>query len=281
GRLYCNDRLCMVDSVVSAGDRITYNMPDFTEPPADLSYSIIYEDDYFLGINKPGNLLVHRSGKSVRSNLIYQLRYVHKPCWVDAHIANRLDRETSGVVMVAKHKDALTAMQKLFAGRDVEKDYRAVIIGVPSVRSTRIDAPVGRDTSSSVNSRFCVDGHNAKTAVTEMRLLKRWGTCYSLIRLKPHTGRTHQLRVHMAHLGHVIAGDKLYGLSDEQFTRWRETPEAFAGVFPMQRQALHCKSLEFIHPFTGAQCRIQAPYPPDFNAFIRYLDGAYDFECFD
>ncbi|MFW5775199.1 MAG: RluA family pseudouridine synthase [Chitinivibrionales bacterium] len=276
GRLFCNDAPCTVDTTINGGDRVTYDMPDFVEPPADLSYSIVYEDEYLLGINKPGNLLVHRAGRSVRSNLIYHLRYLRTPSFSDAHIVNRLDRETSGVVMVAKGNDALVDMQRLFANREVQKSYLAIVHGVPDSVCCRIDVPIGKDRSSSVTSRFCVEGHNAKSAVTDMRLLRRWGDDFSLIRLHPHTGRTHQLRVHMAHLGHVIAGDKLYGLNDLQYTRWREKPEEFASTFPIKRQALHCESLEFNHPCTNARCRITAQLPADIQQFIQTLDESCD-----
>ena len=98
GKVFCNDISCSVDTIIVTDDVVAYDMPEFTEPPADLSYSIVYEDDWLLGVDKPGNLLVHHRGKSFKSNLIYHLRYLHDPPFEKAGIVNRLDRETSGVI---------------------------------------------------------------------------------------------------------------------------------------------------------------------------------------
>ncbi len=272
GRFLRNGEPCTPATCVNAGDNICYLMPDFQEPPADLSYSITYEDEFLLGINKTGNLLVHRAGKSIRSNLIYHLRHVHKPAYTEAHIINRLDRETSGVILVAKNGNILPKFQELFARREIKKTYLAIVNGAIPFEDKHIDVPIGKDLEAFAVQKFCANGENPKTASTYLRLLKVWDKKYSLVELKPLTGRTHQLRVHMAHLGHVIVGDKLYGLSNQKYRQWRENPDAFKDIFPISRHALHCRQVEFRHPYTGNLCLIKAEWPEDIESFVGNLE---------
>ncbi len=272
GRVYCNDIPSGVDTIIEADDVIAYDMPEFTEPPADLSYSIVHEDEWLLGINKPGNLLVHHRGKSFKSNLIYHIRYVHNPPFEKAGIVNRLDRETSGVVIVAKNREALVAMNRVLASRKVVKEYRAIVKGSPKPDSGTIDMPIGRVSNSKVGYRYGVNGEKAKNAVTGYETLQRIGESYSLLRLVPETGRTHQLRVHMAATGHVIVGDKLYGMEDDEFIEWRRDPDNFKGKLVFHRQALHCFRMSFIHPYTEKECTISAPLPEDMQQLMQEIE---------
>ena len=142
GAVSCNGRTACIDDTVSAGDTISYDAGEFEEPAADLSYRVIYEDEWLLGVDKPGNLLVHRAGKSFRNNLIYQLRYAYVPPYPGAHIVHRLDRETSGVVCVAKSAAIKAALGREFSAGRVVKVYYAVVRGMPEVRE--IDFPIGK-----------------------------------------------------------------------------------------------------------------------------------------
>jgi len=246
-------------------------MPDFTEPPANLAYKLIFEDEWLLGIDKPGNLLVHHKGKSFRSNLIYHLRFLHNPPFEQAGMISRLDRETSGVVMAAQNKEALRAMNRLVMGRMIHKEYYAVVHGVPAGDSGVIDYPIGRQTDSKISYRYCRNGENPKEAVTRYEVIERFGDSFAALRLFPLTGRTHQLRVHCASIGHSIVGDKLYGKTDDEFLRWRETPQEPAAGEPVQRHALHCSAVSFIHPFTAKECVLRAPLPDDIKTVIQSL----------
>ena len=271
GRVLCNDIPCGVDTIIAIDDVIAYDMPEFAEPPADLSYSIVHEDDWLLGIDKPGNLLVHHRGKSFKSNLIYHIRYMHDPPFEKAGIVNRLDRETSGVVIVARNREALVAMNRVLAGRKVAKEYHAIVKGVPKPVSGTIDLPIGRVSNSKVRYRYGVNGEKAKNAVTGYETLQRIGRSYSLLRLLPETGRTHQLRVHLAAIGHGIIGDKLYGMSDDDFIAWRRDPGSLKGKLAFHRQALHCFRMSFIHPYTQKECAISAQLPEDMQKFINNI----------
>lgn len=270
-RVFCNNKPSDSDTILAAGDSVAYDMPEFSEPPADLSYSIVYEDDWLLGINKPGNLLVHHRGRSFKSNLIYHLRYLHDPPFENAGIINRLDRETSGVVTVAKNREALMAMNRVLAGRKVVKEYRAIVQGIPEIESGTVDLPIGRVRNSKVRYRYGVNGEKAKDAFTRYEILQRIGRDYSLLRLIPETGRTHQLRVHLSAIGHVIVGDKLYGMREDEFIAWRRNPGNFRDKLRFPRQALHCFRMSFTHPFTGEECAITAPLPGDMNSFIQEM----------
>jgi RluA family pseudouridine synthase len=271
GRIRCNNS--QADSVkqVKTGDIISYDMPEFDEPPADLSYTIVYEDEWILGINKPGNLLVHHQGKSFKSNLIYQLRHVRKPAYKNAGIVNRLDRETSGIVIVAKDRAPLIEMSKLFAKRKIKKEYLAIVHGIPEPPSSTIDLRIGRVRDSKIHYRYGIDGEKPKNAITRYETVSTGKNRFALVRLHPETGRTHQLRVHMHTIGHTIVGDKLYGMTDDEFISWRENPDAFNKKMIFQRLALHCLSLTFKHPLNNKKCKITAAIPKDMKTFLKLI----------
>ncbi len=273
GRILRNGEPCFEDVAVVAGDCIGFapDLSEFPEPEADLSYRVIHEDQWLLGVNKPGNLLVHRQGRSLTHNLLYQLRHVHCPPYPEAGVVNRLDRETSGVVVVARQPEFLAPLNALFSRRQVSKGYLAVVRGRVAAEEGVIAAPIGRDPDSAISYRYCV-GPRAlapKTAMTAFQVVIRQRD-RTLLRLHPRTGRTHQLRVHLASIGHPILGDKLYGLSEEEFLRWRERPLAAQLADRSRRQALHAESLAFVHPWTGEEMRIAAPMPADME---EWLDG--------
>ncbi len=263
GRFSIEGTLCSSETVLKQHDILIYDAPPFKEPDADLNYSIIMETDDFFAVNKPGNLLVHKKGAAVTHNLIYQLRECHEPPYPSADIVNRLDRETSGIVLISKSKDVLRHLSSLFADRLVEKVYLAVVHGVLEKSSGVIDKSLKPDPNGNIRSRQIVSD-DGKHAETRYELVASWDN-YSLVRLYPKTGRTHQLRVHMAHLGHTIVGDKLYGLTEDEFNLWRNDPEGFDSLeFP--RQALHCCGLRF--DYAGTKQQISAPLPDDIKKLI-------------
>jgi 23S rRNA pseudouridine1911/1915/1917 synthase len=268
GRILLNQERVGPSRPVGKDDTVSYHMPDFEEPPADLNYTIVYGDRWLLGVDKPGNLLVHRYGRSFRSNLIYQLRHIHVPPYPHAHAVNRLDRGTSGIVMFALDTDTLSAMHRLFADRKVEKTYVAVVRGIPTPSEGLIDAPIGRADRDGV---FAVGGAGAKESLTRYRLVRPVGPCHALVQLRPHTGRTHQIRVHLASLGSPVVGDVVYGGAAEPMDGGQPTGDG-REVLP-GRHALHCSAVRFHHPHTGASCEINAPLPPDLERLLESLES--------
>lgn len=270
GKVTVDGLVAAETATVSADTVITYDAGEFIEPEANLDYRIIYEDKWFLGVDKPGNLLVHRAGRSFRNNLIYQLRFVHEPPYPLAHAAHRLDRDTSGVILVAKDEDARIAIGKQFETRAIDKEYIAVVNGIPSSSLKTINLPIGKDKSSAISYRFWTleDG---KDAVTEVVSCTPAGESHAVLKLRPLTGRTHQIRVHCAASGFPIVGDKLYAMSEEQYLLWRDNPQHFEGKLPFYRHALHCSSIGFIHPYTKEYCMIESPLPDDMQKLIDRL----------
>ena len=269
GKIACNGKAAGDTDTVVPGDTISYDAGEFEEPPADLSYRIIYEDPWFLGIDKPGNLLVHRAGKSFRNNLIYQLRETHVPPYPTAHSIHRLDRETSGVLLVAKNSEVIGSLSRGFNDGKVEKIYMAVVHGHPATQE--INLPIGKASGSSNSCKFDIDpaGKTAETLILDTRPLNRH---YSLVTLQPVTGRTHQIRVHLAAIGAPVVGDKLYIPSGESdYFELRNSQAEFSPELKFRRQALHCASITFLHPFLGSKCKVAAEMRADMRELIEQL----------
>ncbi|MCL2219448.1 MAG: RluA family pseudouridine synthase [Chitinispirillia bacterium] len=257
GRVCINGAVVTWQDCVNAGDTVSYDPGDFEEPPADLSYSIIYEDEWTLAVNKPGNLLVHRAGRSFRNNLVYQLRTVNNPPYPGCHPVHRLDRETSGVVLVAKDSEQGGIFGKLFVDGSITKIYKAVVAGCPDVTAPFvIEGAISADKGAAEGRcKFRVDD-GGKPAVTVIEGARVFDNGLSLLTIRPVTGRTHQIRVHLAHIGFPIEGDSVYGFVDGD------------GIVS-RRHALHCESLSFTHPHTGKYCEIKAELPADIAAMLN------------
>lgn len=268
GRIACNGQTAGAAATVAPGDTVSYDPGEFTEPEADLTYRIIYEDEWLLGIDKPANLLVHRAGRSFKNNLMYQLRGVHVPPWPLARSVHRLDRDTSGVLLVAKNSEVTAAMTGRGAFDGCAKRYFAVVHGTPQVRD--IDLPIGKSAGSAIPYKFCVTP-DGKPAVTRIIASRKLGADHSLLTLQPATGRTHQIRVHLHAIGAPVVGDKLYGQSEPDYLQWRNDPSGRHFEFP--RHALHCASMTFTHPYTNKECRIEAPMPGDMKGLIASLSS--------
>jgi 23S rRNA pseudouridine1911/1915/1917 synthase len=268
GKVFIDGIAATESSTVSGGQRVTYDAGEFEEPPADLHYSILYEDAWILAVNKPGDLLVHRAGKSFRNNLMYQLRCVHTPPYPDSHSIHRLDRFTSGIVLIAKNSEVQAAFSRLFMARQMVKHYTAIVHGIPSDNLHEINLPIAKNPDIKGPPRFRVDaaGKEATTLVLEIVPI---GTRWARLSLQPRTGRTHQLRVHCAHIGHPILGDTTYGSLSPAATATLITDYQKDGG--TVRQALHCASMSFRHPFLNSECTISAPLPQDMKTLIEHL----------
>lgn len=263
GKVHRNGQLCTLETVVTSGDVVTCAMPEWSQPFANLDYQIVYEDEWLLGINKPPHLRVHSGGKFLKMNLIYQLKFEHQPPYPDADLINRLDAGTSGVVLVGKNREAIQKLSQMFWVQEVKKEYAAVVHGVPAEKTGRITFPIGKVPGTKV--RFgTTNATNHKEASTRYEVMETAGEKFAWLTLWPETGRTHQLRVHTAALGHPMVGDVLYrSVDDPQFWHWCSHPEEFADTALITRQALHCTQTSFVHPITGEMCVISAAVAPD------------------
>jgi len=238
--------------------------PKFEEPPVPLHFEVVYEDDDVLGIDKPSGLPMHPTATYHRHTLTFLLRekYGDKP----PHIAHRLDRETSGVVVCGKNLPAERGLKRAFEDRKVEKTYLAIVRGEVLEDEGHVDlpmAPVREGLHVMMEIR-----DDAPPARTRWVVLER-ARDHTLLSLHPKTGRQHQLRVHLAAVGHPIVGDKLYGPEREKpFLDFIETgmTEALEARLGHHRQALHAHSVTVAHPGRDEPLTIEAPLSPDLEA---------------
>jgi 23S rRNA pseudouridine1911/1915/1917 synthase len=248
---------------ISPGDRIVVEIADEEETVFVPSRPLqkLFEDEWLLVIDKPTGLAVHPGAGEKQETVLDNFRF-HYPQineMADQErpgIVHRLDKDTSGVLILAKSEEALEKMQGLFQEREMQKTYLALVKGRMRFRNGTIDLPLGR--SMKHRARFEVVGEDRadrREAVTDFSVIRAFEK-FSYVRLMPHTGRTHQLRVHLAHFGNPVLGDILYGNRKQ---------------LELPRLGLHAYQIEFIHPFTGNGVRVTSPLPADLRRFI--MDG--------
>jgi 23S rRNA pseudouridine1911/1915/1917 synthase len=253
-----------VSRKVKEGDTYTLHLPppEAAKPKAQkIALAIIYEDKDVLVINKPAGLVVHPAPGNRDQTLVNALLAhcgkslsgiggVARP-----GIVHRLDKETSGLMVVAKNDLAHQNLSAQFADRSLSRTYHALVHGVPPIRMGVVDAPIGRDTRD--RKKMAVTG-KGKPARTRYKILEIFHET-ALVECNLETGRTHQIRVHMAHLKHPVIGDPTYG---------RGRAKKF---YDFPRQALHAAAIKFIHPRTGKTLSFTAPLPKDMQAFLKKL----------
>ena len=239
------------DDTLTVHIRETESSPNIL--PVELPLNIVYEDEDIVVVNKPAGMPVHPSLNNYRNSLANALMHYYrqqgKPFVF--RCTNRLDRDTSGLTVIAKHMVSSSILSGMTTRRHIERKYLAVVRGSVTPSSGTIDAPIGRTGSSLIERK--IDFENGERAVTHYRVAKEKNG-HSLVSLILETGRTHQIRVHMKYIGHPLIGDYLYN-PDTEF---------------ISRQALHSHRLSFSHPITGEQLEFSAPLPEDMS---RVLNG--------
>lgn len=249
--------------------------PDFDTAPQGFEIPILYEDRYMIAVDKPPGVAVHPAGRRVYGTLIHFLHRRFRRPDDPAHdvvprLMHRLDRETSGVVCAGLDETFHALVSGQFETRQVAKTYLAVVHGTPNPVVGEIALGIGpaRDSEVRLKLEARHDG-SGLAALTHYRTLRTRGP-YSLVELKPRTGRTHQLRVHMAAIGCPIVGDKIYGVPDEVFLEHlrEELSEATRELLVLDRHALHAHELVFHHPHRGEDLTLTAPLPTDMAQLV-------------
>ena len=277
GDLTVNGQVLRTRDKLSGGEQIVINatLALIEEHKGeDIPLDIVFEDEHILIINKPSGLVVHPATGHADGTLMNALLH-HAPEVAQvprAGIVHRLDRETTGLMVVAKTIQAQTDLVEQLQQRTMGREYEAVVQGV-MIGGGSVDEPMGRHSKNRL--KMAVVGLG-KEAITHYRVLKKFRS-HTHIRLKLETGRTHQIRVHMAHVKFPLVGDPLYGgrfrLPKNCSERMQQTLKSF------RRQALHAKKLELWHPFTGEHCSWEIDLPEDLQKLLTVLDR--DSEKFD
>lgn len=261
GYLLVNGKMGKANIKTRLGDEIILTIPDSVNPdilPQDLNLDIVYEDEDVVVVNKPSGMIVHPSPGIYEGTLVNGLLFacdhlsgingVNRP-----GIVHRIDKDTSGLLMVAKNDQAHQSLSKQLENKQVDRVYWALVHGVIEHRYGKIDAPIGRDPRD--RQAMTVTDHNAKAAVTNFRVLERFKN-YTLVECRLETGRTHQIRVHFQYIGHPVVGDPKYGR--------RKDDTSFG-------QYLHAKVLGFEHPRTHEHLLFDSPLPKEFEQKLTEL----------
>lgn len=255
---------------VCEGDVVQYEV-HVVEPPVDFAYDVVYEDDDLLSVSKSGNIPVHAGGKYFRHTLVAKLR---EDLGIHVDLAHRLDRETSGLVVLTKNSDAARALAASFSRRRVDKVYTAIVRGGPSEDAFTVDAPVARVGRDFPVARSVVDHDRGKWARTDFRVVERLREV-AVVEARPLTGRRNQIRLHLEFAGHPIVGDKIYGMPVELLEERLARPGSarVRAHLTLPRHALHAWRMRLRHPRTGAPLSLEAPVPRDFTDFLTALRG--------
>lgn len=263
GNVLLNGKKSKKSASVAKDDKITVEMPQLSEPeavPQDIPLNIVYEDDDLLVVDKPKGMVVHPAPGNPDGTLVNALLFHCKGKLSGINgvlrpgIVHRIDKDTSGLLIVAKNDASHRCLSEQIKEHSFTREYRAVVYGNVKNDSGRIDAPIGRDPKN--RQRMAVVYVNSKPAVTHYEVLKRYEG-FTFMRFRLETGRTHQIRVHMASIGHPLAGDPLYG------------PRKV--ITELNGQCLHAGLIGFIHPTAGEYMEFSSDLPDYFTSYLAKL----------
>ncbi|MDF2820100.1 MAG: pseudouridine synthase, RluA family [Clostridiales bacterium] len=259
-----NGKVVKANYKVSISDEIEYHVPDLQElgvTAENIPLDIIYEDKDIIVINKPKDMVVHPAAGHTNDTLVNALLYHCKDDLSGINgvmrpgIVHRIDKDTTGVLVICKNDNAHTKIAEQLKEHSTTRKYEAIVYDNIKDDDGLVDAPIGRNFSD--RKRMSINRRNGKPAITHYRVLERLGGKYTHIECSLETGRTHQIRVHMSSIKHPLLGDTVYGPSKDQFK--------------LQGQALHAKTLGFIHPTTNEYVEFSAPVPDYFDALLLKL----------
>lgn len=247
-----------------------------TPQPQAIPLTILFEDSDLIVVDKPAGLVVHPAPGNLDGTLVNAL-LAHAGDDLPGiggekrpGIVHRLDKDTSGVMVAAKTERAHRTLSEAFANRDLDRAYIALAWGLPAPTTGEVVAPIGRHPGD--RKRMAVVERGGKPATTRYTVSRAWGAAVSLVECRLLTGRTHQIRVHLAHIGHPIVGDPVYLRRTPAAARSLPAPVRDA-LLAFPRQALHAATLGFNHPVTGRPLAFESPVPPDISGLVALLDG--------
>ena len=272
GGAMVNGVVCKPSYKLTAGQMVEFSMPNIETDapiPEDIPLEVLFEDDHMIAINKPAKMVVHPakghwSGTLTAALAFHfeQLSSVGGP--TRPGIVHRLDRDTSGVIVVAKTDDAHSRLAKQFEMRTVEKQYCAIVSPPPNRDRDKIDKPIGVHPYQREKMAIRENHKTSKNASSFFEVIKRCGR-FAMVDIRPKTGRTHQIRVHMASIGSAVVADKLYSGQSRLTRRDVDRISSDQDVL-LDRQALHAKSIKIAHPVSGEQLHVEAPLAEDIKA---------------
>ena len=269
GRVLVDGKVLRARDRVCGGERVELEAvlePRGEAQPEDIPLHIVYRDEALLVVDKPASLVVHPAAGNWEGTLQNALLHADPSLAVlpRSGIVHRLDKDTSGLLVVARTLGAHRHLVAALAAREVKREYRAIVVGVPTAGGT-VEAPIGRHPTARTRMAVVQDG---RPATTHYRVLERF-RAHALLQVNLETGRTHQIRVHLAHIRHPIVGDPVYA------GRLRlpsgATPLLVEALRGFSRQALHAHRLALAHPVTGQWMEWEAPLPPDMQALLEAL----------
>ncbi len=280
GNIYVNDEQVKQNYKVKAGDlvQVMFEHPpyEFLLTPEDIPLDIVYEDETLLVVNKAAGMVVHPGHGNYSGTLINALVYHFENLPNNSSerpgLVHRIDKDTSGLLVIAKTEEAMAHLSKQFFDKTSEREYVALVWGNVDEDEGRVEGNIGRHPKNRLQNTV-YEGEEAekgKPAVTHYKVLERFGYV-TLVSCKLETGRTHQIRVHMKHMGHTLFNDERYGgeriLKGTTFTKYKQFVENTFKILP--RQALHAKTLGFTHPKTGKWLSFDSEIPDDMHSAIE------------
>ncbi|MBT31554.1 MAG: RNA pseudouridine synthase [Thalassobius sp.] len=279
GYVKVNDEEVKTNYKIRPADVVTISFPkpkiETEIIPQDIPLNVVYEDDHLMVINKEAGMVVHPAHGNWDGTLVNALvhRFQNLPTSrngeVKPGLVHRIDKDTSGLMVIAKTEPVMTHLAKQFFDHSIERTYYAVVWGEPKEDNGTVIGHVGRSLKDRRVYTVFPDGEYGKHAVTHYEVLRRL-RYVSLVKCNLETGRTHQIRVHMKHIGHNLFNDERYGgdkiLKGEKFSKYKAFVENCFKIIP--RQALHAKSLGFVHPITKEELRFESELPQDFQDLL-------------